>query len=95
MKIIIIDNAGFHATKNIRIPDNIKLINIPAYSPELNPAEKIWQYMKDQIAMKIYPTLEDLQIKITQMVQNLMPDRVKSITGYQFYLDTFAGIFNV
>jgi len=39
-KIIIIDNVGFHACQNNRIPENIKIIRIPPYNPELNPAEK-------------------------------------------------------
>ena len=38
-KIVVIDNAGFHSTKNIEIPDNIHLLRIPPYSPELNPCE--------------------------------------------------------
>ncbi|QSG83158.1 transposase, partial [Flavobacterium columnare] len=39
---------------------NIFLLPIPPYCPELNPAEKIWQWMKDKIAMKIYNTLAEL-----------------------------------
>lgn len=93
LKVLIIDNAGFHSLKNITIPENIILINIPPYSPELNPAEKVWQWMKSQIAMKIYPTTEHLQNKITEMVRDLTKSRVKSITGYEFYLNTFNGIF--
>ncbi len=46
LKIIFIDNAGFHSMKNYELPENIKLIRIPPYSPELNPAEKIWAYIK-------------------------------------------------
>jgi hypothetical protein len=45
-KIVVIDNAGFHSTKNITVPSNIFLLNIPAYSPELNPCEQVWAYMK-------------------------------------------------
>ena len=45
-KIVVIDNAGFHSTKHIEIPDNIYLLNIPPYCPELNPCEKIWQHIK-------------------------------------------------
>ena len=44
-KIIVIDNAGFHYIKNFKIPKNIKLIRIPLYNPELNPSEKIWEYI--------------------------------------------------
>ena len=40
LKIIIIDNAGFHSLTKYKIPQNIKLIRIPPYSPELNPSEK-------------------------------------------------------
>ncbi|MFB9056323.1 transposase [Mariniflexile ostreae] len=44
LKIIIIDNSGFHSTENITIPYNIKLFRIPLYTPELNPAEKVWRF---------------------------------------------------
>jgi len=40
LKIIIIDNAAFHSTKDIILPGNIVLMPIPPYCPELNPAEK-------------------------------------------------------
>jgi hypothetical protein len=46
LKILVIDNAGFHSMKNYNIPENIRLIRIPPYSPELNPSEKIWAYIK-------------------------------------------------
>lgn len=42
----MIDNAGFHATQNIKVPDNIFLLRIPPYCPELNPCEQIWQFIK-------------------------------------------------
>jgi len=48
LKIMVIDNASFHSTKNIELPDNIILLPIPPYCPELNPAEKIWQWAMDE-----------------------------------------------
>jgi len=89
LKLLIIDNAGFHACKNIQIPENIILIRIPPYTPELNPAEKIWQWMKDRIAMKFFTSIEDLKQKITLMVNQLNPELIKSITGYQLYTNLF------
>lgn len=44
LKITIMDNAAFHHAKKLKIPDNIIPIYIPPYSPELNPAERVWQY---------------------------------------------------
>ncbi len=95
LKIIIIDNAGFHACQNIQIPDNIKLIRIPSYSPELNPAEKVWQWMKDKIAMKFFDNIEVLKDKITQLTTILKPALIKSITGYELYTKAFLSNFNV
>jgi len=46
LKVIIIDNAGFHSLKQYNIPENIKLIRTPPYTPELNPSEKMWAYIK-------------------------------------------------
>jgi hypothetical protein len=46
LKIIVIDNAGFYSMKNYELPKNIRLVRIPPYTPELNPSEKIWAYIK-------------------------------------------------
>ncbi len=43
LKILVIDNAAFHSTKEVLPPENIVLLNIPTYCPELNTDEKIWQ----------------------------------------------------
>lgn len=61
-KIIILDNAGFHSTKDMPIPDNIALINIPPYTPELNPSEQIWAYIKKRYKNKTFKTIEKLKI---------------------------------
>lgn len=95
LKIIIIDNAGFHASQNITIPDNVRLIRIPPYAPELNPAEKVWQWMKDRVAMKLFKDVKTLQDEITEMVNLLNPEIIKSITGYEFYIEAFLSNFKV
>ena len=93
LKIMIIDNAAFHSTKDIVLPENIVLMPIPPYCPELNPAEKVWQWMKDKIAMKIYETLDILENKMDKLINDLEGDLVKSITGYEFYINAFYSVF--
>ena len=93
LKIMIIDNAAFHSTKDVVLPENIVLMPIPPYCPELNPAEKVWQWMKDKIAMKIHDTLDILENKMDVLINDLEGDLVKSITGYEFYINTFYGVF--
>ncbi|MFV7235077.1 transposase [Flavobacterium sp. ZB4R12] len=95
LKIIVIDNAGFHSTKDIILPENIVLMPIPPYCPELNPAEKVWQWMKDKIAMKLFDTLEILESKMDDLINNLEGDLIKSITGYDFYTRAFSSVFKV
>lgn len=95
LKIIVIDNAGLHSTKDIVLPENIILMPIPPYSPELNPAEKVWQYMKDRIVMKLFDTLKNLENKIENILEQMGNDVVKSITGYELYLKHFYSVFNV
>ena len=42
---MLIDNAGWHIVKELRVPPNISLVHLPPYSPELNVIEKVWQYL--------------------------------------------------
>ena len=84
-KILLLDNGAFHKTKDLIIPDNIALLFLPPYSPELNPAEKMWRHLKDKLANMIFDSLEKLSDKICQLVQDLMPETILSITGWDLY----------
>ncbi len=84
-KVLILDNGAFHKAKTLCIPKNIKLIFIPPYSPELNSSEKMWQYLKDKMANKIFKTIDDLSNHIAQTYQNLTDEIVQSITGFPIY----------
>jgi transposase len=47
LKILILDNGAFHHAKRLNIPNNIEILFLPPYSPELNPAERILRISKD------------------------------------------------
>ena len=40
--VLLWDQAGFHKCKELRIPENVTIVELPAYSPELNPVENLW-----------------------------------------------------
>ena len=44
--LIVLDGAGWHGAKAMAVPGNITLLPLPPYSPELNPVENIWQYLR-------------------------------------------------
>ena len=45
--VLIVDQAGWHLTPKLAIPDNITVLALPPRSPELNPVENVWQFMRD------------------------------------------------
>jgi len=95
LKIIIIDNAGFHSTTNMQIPDNIKLINIPPYSPELNPSEKIWGYLKSRFKNNVFENIDNLKKWLhNTVIDKIKPEMVKSIVHNEFYIKLFMAQFN-
>jgi len=96
LKVIIIDNAGFHSLKQHELPDNIKLIRIPPYSPEMNPAERIWHYIKQFFKNKNFENLTKLKEWLHDFIKNkLNQDIVKSITHHKFYNEIFTDHFEI
>lgn len=83
-KIILLDNGAFHKVKTLIIPHNIELVFIPPYSPELNPSEKIWWKMKRAFTGKLHKTLDEVSGFITNQVNALTKDIVKSICGFEY-----------
>ena len=94
-KILLLDNGAFHHAKKLNIPTNIALLFLPPYSPELNPAEKMWRYFKDRVSMIAYNTIDRLQDQLCSIIKQLTINVVKSICRNQFYINTFRNVFNV
>jgi transposase len=90
LKLIVLDNGAFHKAKTLKIPDNIILIFLPPYSPELNPAEKIWAKFKRQFTNQFFKTLDDLQDFVFKISKTLKSNDVKSICSYNYI---FSGSF--
>jgi transposase len=58
---------------------------LPPYSPELNPTEKLWQYIKDQtIKNRIYKTLRELENAVCKFVRTLTPEIIRSVCGVNY-----------
>lgn len=88
-KIMILDNGAFHKAKSLIIPENIVLIFLPPYSPELNPAENVWAVLKRKFTNKLHHTLEDVSDFIQNALVDLTESKIKSICGFEY---VFAGL---
>jgi len=94
LKIIIIDNAGFHSLSKYNIPDNIVFVRIPAYSPELNHSEKIWAYIKQSYKNRVFENLENVKLWLHNFVKcRLSAEKILSITRDKLFFNAFVGGF--
>lgn len=89
--IMFLDGAGWHKSNEVKIPDNIKLEKLPPYSPELNPAEHLWEEIREKwfanTAFKDMNSVEDqLEIALFNLENN--PEKVKSTTGFDWIIST-------
>ena len=86
--IMLTDNASAHKAKRLIIPENIVFLPFPAYCPELNPIERLWQYIKSKIDFAIIKTMEDLKLNVADILKNECNDSVvASIIGYLYIID--------
>lgn len=59
--IVIVDQAGWHFSNALTLPDNITLVPLPPKSPELNPVENLWQFMRDNwLSNRIFKSYKDI-----------------------------------
>ncbi len=59
--VLVLDQAGWHTTEKLRLPENLSLLPLPPKSPELNPVENVWQFMRDNwLSNRVFGSYEDI-----------------------------------
>ncbi len=59
--LLILDGAGWHGSNALIVPDNLSLLTLPPYSPELNPVENVWAYLRaNKLAISVFNTYEEI-----------------------------------
>jgi len=79
---MIWDQAGFHAFRKVNVPANVTRIPLPPYLPQLNPFEKLWQYLRQHHwSNRIYEGCDDLRQAANDAWQDvcLKPPKIKTI----------------
>ena len=88
--ILVCDGAVWHKAKSLSIPDNIKLIFIPPYTPEMNPIEQIWKEIRKRgFKNEVFPSLEKVVDRLCNTICSLSKFTIKSITGRDWILSCF------
>src|SRR4029077_8185161 len=85
--LLVLDNAGWHGPANLRVPDGIRLIHLPPYSPELQPAETLWSVVDEPNVNKHIATIEELDAKIANQCVALVeqPEQIQSRTNFHWW----------
>ena len=58
---LVLDGAGYHIAAALTIPENITLVRLPPYAPELNPIENVWEYLRgNKLAITVFDDYDDI-----------------------------------
>jgi transposase len=85
--LLVLDNAGWHGPANLKIPEGIRLIYLPPYSPELQPAETLWALVDEPVVNKHVATIAELDETIAQRCVALaeQPEQIQRRTGFRWW----------
>jgi transposase len=88
--VLIMDQAGWHKARKLIVPDNITILYLPPYSPELNPVERLWAYLRSHyLANRVFDNYDHLLEAGAKAWQELTPEILKSVCacGYLTHED--------
>ncbi len=92
LNVLLVDNSRCHTAHDLRIPANVVLLFQPAYAPEVNPAERVWQALKDALAWQCFADLAALQAQVVAVVQTWDAAMLQSLTAYPFIIDAINAL---
>lgn len=87
--VMVLDGASSHRSHDLCIPGNMALVRLPSYSPELNPAERLWEEIREkEFANRVFDSLGEAiaQAALGLKRLELMPDGLQSLTGWPWIL---------
>jgi hypothetical protein len=90
LNIVLLDQAPAHVAQRVQMPANVVLVWLPAYSPELNPVERLWEDLKARIDVmdaRVRASLSALQEHVASIVQRYTAATIASLTGYAYLVE--------
>lgn len=84
--ILLLDRAGFHTGKGLEVPQGIELFYLPPYTPELQPAERLWSLLREVVVNKVWTTLSALEEVLVERCRWFSENRekVQAHVGFQW-----------
>jgi hypothetical protein len=88
--LMVLDNAGWHISKGLEVPKNMRLLPLPPYSPELNPVENIWEDLREKsFHNRIFKNLDEMEQHLLNALDDMeaSPERTRSISNWPWILE--------
>lgn len=85
--VLVVDQAGWHVAHDLVVPEGIDLVFLPSYSPELQPAERLWPLVDEPVANRAFATMAALEAVLVERCRALEadPTRLKAHTHYHWW----------
>lgn len=78
--VLVLDRAGWHVSPKVKWPENIRPLFLPSYSPELNPVERLWHWLRShRLSNRVYRGVEHLYEAASEAWNSVTPERLKSV----------------
>lgn len=85
--VMICDGSTIHWSKELNLPENLALVKLPPYCPELNPIERVWQDLKKHLNWKNWKSLSDMKAEVFKLIGSLNFDKLYTLTAWDWILD--------
>ena len=83
--VLVLDNAGWHGPEDLAVPDGISLVFLPPYSPELQPAERLWSLVDEPIVNRHVASLDELTTIIAERCRRLDAATLEPHTNFHWW----------
>jgi hypothetical protein len=87
LNLLLLDHSSAHTAHRMQWPDNGRAVSLPPYGPELNPIERVWRGLKDDLAWEQCPNLDAQLDDVGQWLQADEAPTLRSLTGYPDLLE--------
>ena len=80
------DQAGWHTTEKLQVPEGIHLLHLPSYSPELQPAERLWPLTNEPLVNQAFESMDEMEEVVYQRCRQLLQqqDLIRGLTSYHW-----------
>jgi len=92
--LLVLDGAPSHTSSQVELPENVSLLRLPSYSPELNPVQRWFQEFRRALSNRVFGTIELLQEALTKVLESYWRDpvRLRGLTGFPWWVEAIESL---